>query len=322
MPAEHRKARFVGREAARLIGEAAATGRPFVIYASFQEPHPPYVADDGLQYDPAALPVGPTFRRRPPASASQLSQWLADAYLCGAGWYGIDMTTEAGWRQTRASYLSNLTLVDQAVGDILAALEASGQADNTVVVYTSDHGDMLGDHAIFGKGVMYEPSVRVPLLIGVPWLARQPRRVSAPFSQIDLMPTLLELLSVDLPANLPGLSWASVLAGAEALARDIVIEWNGTDGRRPSNYLTLQPDAPAWDWDSVIGPGRTLLSPDGYKLNLNTRDRSELYHLPTDPYEQANLFDHPGQQARLRDLTGRLRAWQAATSDQLNLEGR
>src|SRR5690606_13758365 len=133
-----------------------------------------------------------------------------------------DLTTEAGARKTRAKYMGSVTLVDRAVGDILAALEDSGLADNTIVVYTSDHGDLMGDHGIFEKCVLYEEAIRVPLLVRVPWL-EGPRRVAEPIGHIDLVPTLLDLLGQPAPAELPGRSRAGVLAGRDRLGDEAVV---------------------------------------------------------------------------------------------------
>ena len=76
-----------------------------------------------------------------------------------------------GWREIRARYFGLVTLVDRAVGGIMRALEESGQAEDTIVVYTSEHGEMLGDHAILHKTMMYEEAMRVPFLMHVPWLS-------------------------------------------------------------------------------------------------------------------------------------------------------
>ena len=81
------------------------------------------------------------------------------------------LKAEWDWRRVMANYYGLVTLVDRAVGEILKALEDSGQAENTVVAYTSDHGEVLGDHQLLGKGVFFEPSARIPLLVRVPWLS-------------------------------------------------------------------------------------------------------------------------------------------------------
>ena len=213
LPEEHVKARFLGREAARFIRENAAN--PFVLYVNFFEPHNPYTGPLDDLYDPETLPVGPHFRRKPAENASLLHRMQADHYMGGGSHEGIDLSTEEGCRQLRAQYMANVTLVDRGLGDILQALEESGQAENTIVVYTSEHGDMMGDHGLFEKSVLYEESARVPLLIRVPWLSKEQRFVRGAIGQIDLVPTLLDLMGEPIPDELEGESKARVLRGED-----------------------------------------------------------------------------------------------------------
>jgi arylsulfatase len=314
LPEEHTKARFLGREAAAFLRAQAGSDRPFVLYVNFLEPHRPYSGPLHDLYPPASLPVGPSFRRPPPEDAARVNRLMAEHYSRGGEIDGEDLTTEAGARKTRAKYLGNVTLVDRAVGDILAALDDSGRAEKTVVVFTSDHGDQMGDHGFFEKCVMYEESVRVPLIVRAPWLPDAPRRVAGPISHIDLVPTLLDLLGAPAAPELPGRSRAAVLAGTESLDdNDVVIEWNGTEWRPPRPFARgLPPQA----FDAVRGPWRTLRAADGFKLNLSPVDQCELYDLNADPYETRNLYADPAQRLRVREMTARLRLWQVANQDE------
>ena len=312
LPEEFVKASFTGREAARFIRENR--NRPFVLYVGIFEPHNPYLGPLDNLYPPDDLPVGPTFRRKPAQGASLLHRMLADHYMDGGEMYGADLSTEAGCRQIRAQYMGNVTLVDRAVGEILQALADCGLTDNTIVVFTSEHGDMMGDHGLFEKSVMYEEAARVPLLMRVPWLGREQRLVKGSISQIDLVPTLLDLLDEPIPEPLEGKSRAGVLRGVETLAEnDVFIEWSGADARPIRLFAN---GVPAEEWHRVQGPWRTIVSAERWKLNLSPRDRCELYDLNSDPYEQQNLFDHPQQKKRIQDLTERICQWQEETTDQ------
>ena len=310
-PEHFTKAAFLGREAARFIRENRSN--PFVLYVNFLEPHNPWTGPfDGL-YPPDELPAAPHFNRKPPENASLINRLLAD-FWSQSGTHGFDLTTEAGWRGLRARYWGLVTLVDRAVGVILGALEECSLADDTIVVFTSDHGDMMGDHSLLAKCVQYEEALRVPLLMRVPWLGRKRQHIEGRISQIDLAPTLLELMNEPIPQGLEGESRVPVLYGDAALeGNDIFIEWNGDDGR-PSSSLT--PGITDEELERVReAPWRTVISPEGWKLNLSAADRCELYNLSTDPYEQVNLFDDPGQKDRIRDLTARIRQWQQRTGD-------
>ena len=92
-----------------------------------------------------------------------------------------------GCRRLRANYMANITLVDDAVGRIVQAVEDAGVADNSVLVFTSEHGDLVGSHTMLELRSFYEPVSRVPMLVRVPWLGREQRFVEGNFSQIDLL---------------------------------------------------------------------------------------------------------------------------------------
>ena len=295
LPEDYTKAAFQGREAARFIRENA--GDPFVLYVNFLEPHMPFTGPFDDMYSPEEIPTGPHFMQKPPPNASAKNRRQAERFMQMEDYEGHNLTTEAGWRKLRAQYLGLVTLVDNAVGNILRALDESGVADNTLVVFTSDHGDMMGDHGQLTKGVLYEESVKVPLLIRIPWLGKQQREVVGRFSQIDLAPTLLDLLGEPIPETLQGESRVPVLRGEETLERnDAFVEWNAADD-----------------------PWRTVVSAEGWKLNLSPEDQCELFDLNADPHEQQNRFDDPDQKDRIRDLAARIRRWQERTEDEAPL---
>src|SRR5581483_9214060 len=107
----------------------------------------------------------------------------------------------------------------------LWALEASGQLENTILVHTSDHGEMMGSHTLMSKSVMYEEAVHVPLLLRVPCRNQQPHHFAHPVSHIDIVPTLLDLLGKKDVSGLPGQSLTSNLLGKRK-PDDVFIEWN------------------------------------------------------------------------------------------------
>jgi arylsulfatase A-like enzyme len=279
-------------------------------------------------YQPEDLPVGPTFLKKP-REVSLLNRLKADyylQYLIGEGdptqdpymttWAAVqeDVTTETGWRRLRAHYYANVSLVDRMVGKITSALERHGLSENTAVVFTSDHGDQLGDHGMLEKRSFYEESARVPLLISVPWLQQSQTEIGGDLSHIDLVPTMLDLLGQPIPEHLQGHSRLPVLAGqAELKDNEVFIEWTGTTRRRPDRAMpTAEIDRlNALSWRSIV-KGR-------WKLNLCVADQCELFDLESDPYEQINLFADSGQRERVSDLQARIRSWQERTADTATL---
>ena len=311
LPEELTQAAYLGNEATRFLREH--DGRPFVLYVSFFEPHPPYTGPLNGLYDPDSLPVGPAFLKRPDGG-SLVNRARADYYMSGnlnplgaEGGDFHDLTSEAGWRRLRAQYFANVTLVDRNVGRILDALDVHGYADNTIVVMSSEHGEMGGDHGMLEKRSLYEEASRVPLLMSVPWLNSGQTRIGGSVSQIDLVPTLLDLLDQPVPDHLQGNSLAPVLRSEATLDdNDVFLQWNGMGDRNLGSQLINR---------MVSLPWRSVITADRWKLNLCAGDQCELYDLNTDPFELHNLFDEPAQRDRIREMAARIRIWQDETGD-------
>lgn len=320
LPEEFQMASYLGDRAAEFI--EANADRPFMLYVSTYEPHPPYDGPLNDLYEPAELPIGPAFLKRPNggsafarARADYFMQFLdgadpgADEYITRNAGRGHDVTTEAGWRRLRAQYFANITLVDRMVGKITAALERAGIENHTALVFTSDHGEMAGDHGMLEKRMFYEESARVPLMVRVPWLSTEQRRIGGSVGHVDLVPTLLDLLGEPVPGHLQGASRAPVLRGDASLdGNDVFMEWSGVGaiddrnlGSREINRANRMP------WRSIVS--------SRWKLNLCAADQCELFDLDSDPYEQVNVFDDPIQKDRIQDLAARIRRWQRETGD-------
>ncbi|MEE8362714.1 MAG: sulfatase-like hydrolase/transferase [Dehalococcoidia bacterium] len=315
LPAEYQMASFLGGRAAEFIRGTA--GRPFVLYVSSLEPHPPFTGPyDGL-YDPATLPVDATFME-PPEGGSLFNRLRADFWQ-HAEHDGFDLSTEEGWRRLRANYFGNITLVDDMAGAILGALDETGIARDTIVVFTSEHGDMVGTHAMLEMRTPFEEATSVPLLMRVPWLLDGTQRVGGNFSQIDMLPTLLELLGQPVPAHLQGESRAAVLRGEASLEdNDVFIQHNGLGDRD----LTSEANRHSWPPEKVRDlnylnavPWRSVVTADRWKLTLCAADQGELFDLNSDPSETTNLFDEPEHRDRIRAMAARIHLWQQQSGD-------
>ena len=308
LPEECTKAWYLGERASEYIRRQGDD--PFALCVSYLEPHPPHTGPLNDYYDPDSLPAGPAFMRQPPFDAPLLVRLMAAFYMQSEN-YGLDLRTEAGWRALMARYWGNITLVDRSVGKILKALEESGKADDTIVVFTSDHGELMGDHGILGKTLMYEESIKVPMLLRAPMVEQPPRRVGGRFSHIDLVPTLLELLGIEERAGLQGRSRVPVLQARDNLdSDDVFIEWSGADGHARAGLGEAEPN------QSMVHQYRTIVTSDGWKLNTYGKGQGELYELNSDPFELENLYHQDGQRGRIGELTDRIRAWQEETEDQ------
>jgi choline-sulfatase len=297
------KASFLADEAERFL-HRRQDGRPFVLFVSTLEPHPPNHGPFNDQYSLDSLPTGPSWGR-PISGASRLHR-LTGEFYAQHGFERHSLSNEWDLRRIRANYYGQVSLIDRAFGRILRALEESGQAQNTIIVYTSDHGEMLGDHGLMQKSVFYEQAVRVPLMIHVPWLSPQRIDFAGPINQIDVTPTLLDLLGCGDQAGLDGRSRAPELAHPPSWRpSDIVVEWHDFNvGSRPRDA----------DCD-----GRSIVTADRWKLNFFRGDGPELYDLNSDPEELRNLAGEPAQRARIVRLGEAMRAWQEHYRDDMPL---
>lgn len=298
LPERYTKVSFLADEAEKFLA-ARRDGQPFILSVNCLEPHPPSYGPLNDLHDPAAVPTSPAFARRSNGPVSKMVQRQFDQYK-RIGYKNHPIATEADWRRLRANYYGLVSMVDRAYARVMAALEASGQADNTIVVYTSDHGDMCGDHCLMQKGNFHEGSTHVPLAIHVPWLSRRRVDFRTPISTVDVVPTLLDLMGIDVSGQMQGRSCAAALRDPRAWSPgNVSIEWNE---EQPTAY-----------------EGRSRVSMDGWKLNLYRDDAPELFDLNTDPGEFRNRADEPAQRDRVRRLAEELRAWQQATGDTMPL---
>jgi arylsulfatase A-like enzyme len=270
-------------------------GEPFILYVNFLEPHMPFTGPFDKAYDPATVDVPANFDDPLEENEPEVYRRFRTEVRAQYG------TEERHFRELIAKYWGLVTQVDMCVGGILDTLEELGLADNTIVVYTSDHGDMMGAHGMVTKGVMYEEAVKVPWLMCVPWLGKSQRVIERPVSHIDLMPTLVELMGIKGGTHLQGQSLVPLMQGSGVVESHVFIEWNVAR------------------WGGLDVPVRTVVSPDGWKLSLFKGDKNQLFNLNEDPGETTNLFDSGKHDDVIERLTARIRKWQKKTNDPLKL---
>ena len=316
LPEEHTKPAFLAREAARFIQDNR--DNPFVLYVNFLEPHMPFYGPRDDQYDPDAIPMPPNFDNSPTSDQHPRAQYSYHRYA-HSGFEGNDLTTDAGWRRIAANYWGLNSLIDTHTGVILDALENAGLTEDTIIVFTSDHGDQMGSHRLLAKNQIFEESVRVPLMIRLPGQT-EGRTIANPISQIDLVPTLLDLLGQPVPEKLQGKSRRdtlesgveptdNVFAELDALVRD--------EEKLGGDYAFSQVAQQHTEETAKAALAevlRIVITPDGWKLSHSPNGHHELYNLNDDPYELHNLASQ--EPDRVAALTDQIRAWQQETGDQ------
>jgi iduronate 2-sulfatase len=259
--------------------------RPFFLAVGFFRPHTPYVAPKvpyfgfypedqmpvvtGVEEDQADIPEA--------ALASRKKEQ--------------DQMSDALRRQAVQAYYASISFMDAQVGRVVAALDRLGLADNTIIVFTSDHGYHMGEHGLWQKRSLFEESTRVPLLMVAPGVTPKAAVAASPVSHVDLYPTLAELCGIEAPTNLQGQSLVPLLRDPSLPGRGWALT-QVTRGARERQFSGYSLRTPRWrytEWDEG-------------------REGRELYDHDADPRELANLAGSPGQQEVIEELSAKLRA--------------
>jgi arylsulfatase A-like enzyme len=293
IPAQFHDTQWVADESLKWLDQR--TGRPWFLWASFQDPHEPFVCPEPWfsEVDREALQVFPGppvhgFRDRPAYYGDVLEKgedgWgdIEDGHgvPCVFRWPQMDAQARTALQATAGM----IRFLDDRIGAILSRLETSGQLENTVVIFTSDHGEMHGHHGFWGKGLMaFEDCQRVPLLVAGPGVGvKGPSE--ALVSLVDLPRTILSLANLDVPEGFQGSDLTPLLAGrAEAANDHVFIECEATHRIGQLTCVTHR-----------------------YKL-VAYRDspEGELYDLQKDPDQLQNLWGEPGLFSLREDMLER-----------------
>jgi choline-sulfatase len=261
----------------RLYDLAREADRPpFFMTVSFSHPHPPYTigAEHWNRYRPEEIDM-PAVAPIAVEDRDVHSRWLHLSH--GADRQAVSAEQV---RRARHAYYGMISYVDDKIGRLMATLEACGLAEDTIVVFTADHGEMLGERGMWYKQSFFEPSVRVPLVVRLP--GRQAaRRVAEPVSLVDLLPTLLEWAG-------GGVVPADPLAG-ESLAR--LLEGASSPRTVVSEYTDM----------GVIAPCR-MVRRGVHKLMYTHGHPHRLYRLDSDPLELEDRAGRPEAAAVEREL--------------------
>jgi arylsulfatase A-like enzyme len=296
-PPEASLTAFAGQEALAAL-ERLDPAASFSLTASFNPPHPPFVAPDPYfsQYAPVDMPVprsiadphgnSPHPPRKDPA--------IADRYR-----------DPRRVQELTAVYYAMVTQVDEWVGKLLAALDRKGLRENTLVVFTSDHGEMLGDHGLDSKMVMFEGSAHIPLILRLPGVIPAGVRVARPVSHVDYFATILDYTGQPIPAN-EGRSLRPLIDGKADPLDFTVSAWGAIDSGGP--FMVRK-----GEWKLIV-----------YATGAQRSSRipvNALYNLADDPLEMNNLIGrNPAKRVALpkaAELKADLERWMVRTTSPL-----
>lgn len=192
--------------------------------------------------------------------------------------------TEKDIKRTLASYYGMVTCMDEMIGKILNELEEGGMLDNTYIIYTSDHGESLGEHGLFYKQCSYEGSVGVPLIFAGPDIPKG-KHIDTPVSLIDLYPTILDCAGLETEKDRKGISWRDILLKKQEQRKFVFSEFHGNFFRK--------------DW--------YMLTDDKYKYTFYINDRPSLFNILEDPHELNDLALKPEYEWLLKWFEQKLR---------------
>ena len=263
----------------------ASSDDPFLMYVAFTSPHDPrnVLPGYGRKYASAELSMPANFVPQHPFDNGDLGE--RDEKLLPTPRVPEQVLAE------RANYYGMVSEVDFQIGRILDALEKSGKAGNTIIVFTSDNGLCVGEHGLLGKQKLYEAAVRIPMVICGPCIPQNTVR-DAYCYLYDLYPTLCGLAGIGVPATVKGISLEETLRNPEAGKREDIL----------LTYINLQ----------------RAIKKDGFKLilyNVDGQRHPQLFDLKADPMELKNLYDDPAYRKKREELTALLYARMKAAGD-------
>ena len=273
-PAEHHQTTWIAERSKDFI-EKQDDDRPFFLWTSFVAPHHPFCvpAPYDTMYNPEDMPL-------PVYSEEERAQWPSayrTKHETTEGTHeaiGMESLSDTELQKIRAYYYGSITHIDDQVGRIFQTLEKKNLLENTIVVFSTDHGEMLGDHHLLFKGTMYDEVTRMPFLVAGPGIKQEV--CDGLCSAIDVMPTLLDLVGTEIPGSVQGRS----LESSAAFRDEVLIEGGGV-------LRTLRTSTAQLTWH---GPG----------------EQGELYDLENDPHAHSNLWNSPAAAELKQELMERL----------------
>jgi len=277
VPEEYNQTTWCADSAIEFIHEQ--NGAPWFFSYNCFAPHHPFDPPEEFlaRYNPDDMPLP---KARPDELETKTTYQQLDGKFSHNDPEGYDITkmTDRDKREVTAAYYAMVELIDKQVGRMVAALEETGQLENTIVIFMSDHGEMLGDHGLFLKGPhFYDEAVRVPLIIS--WKDRFAANLRADclMELIDITPTLLEAAEIDVPNTIQGRSLMPILLRQREAGhhRDYVF----------SEYYNA--------WTHKHSYGSMLRTREEKIVVYHGTDQGELYDLKNDPDEFENLWNSP-----------------------------
>ncbi len=288
---EHYSTSYIGEQTINWLKDHSRndTEKPFFLHCSFPDPHHPFAPPGKYwdMYDPAEMKLPENFGKGSGAVLNHMRSELED------GTAGRESTlpyavSEKEAREAIALTYGMVTMIDDWVGNIMSSLDELGLADNTVIIFSSDHGEYMANHGIMLKGPLhYQGLVRIPFIWCDP-KDKNPSRINALCSAIDIAPTVVEASKAPAYYGIQGISLANLINGEKSSHRDSVL----IEDDREVIYLGFEEPQRV----------RTMVT-NNYRMSMTLpANIFELYDLKSDPLEINNIWDHPDyENARIQE---------------------
>jgi len=293
---------FVGQFAVDWLDRTPKLDQPLFMEIGFPGPHPPFdptpeVAEKYMDRDLPLPKIDPADIDSQPPALQALREHHAEVDHDSVN-YTLDPTEEQ-FHRLRAYYDANVDMIDEQVGAIMDALEANGYGEDTVVIFTSDHGEMLGNHGHIQKWTMFEEVTRVPTIVWSPGRFDSGRQMDELCQLFDLGPTILELAGVDAPDSMEAESLLPALQGEDWAGREYAYAEHARTGiLQETEFMTM---VRSEDWKLVHFLGE---------------ENGQLFDLSADPDERENLWNDPDAAEKKAELLAQLREWHIRSTHQ------
>ena len=275
-------------QAIEFLQSQKGADKPFFMVVSWNPPHPPFdpPADDRAPYDPATLIERPNVRFPKPEDK------LTNPYP--------QLASPETLRKAEQGYYGGVTAIDKEFNRLLQELEKLGMADDTIVIYTSDHGEMMGSHGHMAKQMPHEESCHVPFYLRIPGATRGTKS-DVLFSSVDIYPTLCGLASIKVPSHCSGQDFSGVMRGR-------------AHGPDPEMVFLMNNQGPSTRQEVNVQTYRGIRTrTHTYAVQLD--GQWCLYDNVADPYQMHSVLKEPAQQALIAKLQKALLAWGRQTND-------
>ena len=316
-PLEDYSSGLVGGQTRRFLESRKEDGDPFALWVSFPDPHEPWE-------------VPRQYAEMFPREKIELPPWREDEFTDGTApernvalyeMMGIREDSEEDIYGVIGVYHAMIRFMDDEIGKILDTLESTGLDENTIVVFCSDHGDFMGEHAMQCKGgVFYDCLTRVPLIVSWPSKLPLDVRDDSMANLVDLVPTVFSLQGIEVPGSMHGQSLPTV---TEAEPREATFSEYGSGGPEFTLEDLRKLEKPygrkalirSLQWREAEGRRKMVRTKDWKYVHDPLGDLDELYDLNTDPWELTNVASDEANQGVISDLRQRLADWSIGTED-------